>query len=58
MDTRDEKPLVLVTGASGYIASHIVKQLLESEKYQAREKYSVVPQEYTKVCVKQNFQCS
>eukprot|EP00124_Ichthyophonus_hoferi_P002195 Ihof_evm2s140 gene=Ihof_evmTU2s140 len=30
------KPVVLVTGASGFIACHIVKQLLESKKYQVR----------------------
>jgi dihydroflavonol-4-reductase len=25
----DKKPTVLVTGASGYIASHVIKELLE-----------------------------
>lgn len=30
-----ERPLVLVTGASGYIASHVVKTLLDSG-YQVR----------------------
>jgi len=29
MDSKDSKPLVCVTGASGYIASHIVHQLLQ-----------------------------
>eukprot|EP00124_Ichthyophonus_hoferi_P001449 Ihof_evm4s76 gene=Ihof_evmTU4s76 len=36
MSTEPEKPLVVVTGASGYIASHIVKQLLESNLYRVR----------------------
>ena len=32
----DGTPIVLVTGASGYISSHVVKQLLEEGKYRVR----------------------
>ena len=31
-----DSPRVLVTGASGFLASHVINQLLESEKYQVR----------------------
>ena len=31
-----DSPRVLVTGASGFLASHVIHQLLESEEYQVR----------------------
>ena len=30
------RPVVLVTGATGYIAMHIVQQLLDTGEYQVR----------------------
>ena len=32
----DGVPIVLVTGASGFVAMHIIKQLLEQGKYRVR----------------------
>jgi nucleoside-diphosphate-sugar epimerase len=32
----DERPLVLVTGASGFIATHVIQQLLDTGKYRVR----------------------
>lgn len=32
----DGVPIVLVTGASGFIATHIIKQLLEQGRYHVR----------------------
>ena len=35
-EPEDGVPRVLVTGASGYIASHLIKILLEDEKFRVR----------------------
>ena len=35
-EPQDDVPIVLVTGASGYLASHIVKQLLEQGRFRVR----------------------
>ena len=35
-DMAGERPLVLVTGASGFIATHIVQQLIDTGKYRVR----------------------
>ena len=32
----DGVPIVLVTGASGFIATHLIKQLLEQDRYHVR----------------------
>ena len=32
----DGVPIVLVTGASGFVATHVIKQLLEQGKYRVR----------------------
>ena len=32
----DGVPIVLVTGASGFIATHLIKQLLEQGRYRVR----------------------
>ena len=32
----DGVPIVLVTGASGFVATHLIKQLLEQGKYHVR----------------------
>ena len=33
----EDVPTVLVTGASGYIATHIVQQLLQNGEYKVRK---------------------
>ena len=35
-EPRDDVPIALVTGASGYLASHLVKQLLEQGRFRVR----------------------
>ena len=35
-ESEDDVPIALVTGASGYLASHIVKQLLEQGRFRVR----------------------
>lgn len=32
----DGVPIVLVTGASGFVATHVIKQLLEQGRYRIR----------------------
>ena len=32
----DDVPIVLVTGASGFIATHMIKQLLEQGRYRVK----------------------
>ena len=44
----DGVPIVLVTGASGFIATHIIKQLLEQGFYHACQGNSTQPQERRK----------
>ena len=36
----EDVPTVLVTGASGYIATHIVQQLLQNGEYKVRKHMS------------------
>ena len=35
-EPEDGVPIVLVTGASGFIATHLIKQLLEQGRYHVR----------------------
>ena len=35
-EPNDGVPIVLVTGASGFIATHLIKQLLEQGQYRVR----------------------
>ena len=35
-EPNDGVPIVLVTGASGFIATHLIKQLLEQRRYRIR----------------------
>ena len=35
-DLDDGVPIVLVTGASGFVATHLIKQLLEQGRYHVR----------------------